>query len=638
MQYELSFDSFTEIPFTSGTIQNINSQATVEVSTTDTPNTGIILYPGEKYEWSDATIYARAAWGNGETVMVAAETLVAGSGGGGGGSYTLPIATKTVLGGVKSSDTVGKISVDNFGVMTYNAPDAQPLEAPEWAENTAYVVNALVEHNDDVYMCLVAHTSTSDFDADLAGGKWKLVGLALKVATTTQLGGVKANDADGGVSVASDGVMTINLPTASTTTKGGVKVGTGVEVDANQKLNVTKATASVIGGVKSSTDDGKVSVGTDGTMSVNGDIYVKHVETQDTAYMSLIDVKKSGLEKGVNPDSNTGMNINLRDKNNNVLGLVYALIDPNGNSVVSIEARNFKGDGYTSASIHYDADGKTFLSIPTPELSNQTSKAVNGRWFCENGHYHNAASHNAHYRGKDLTAYMESGDMSTAIANGSFTDIFPGDYVTKSVTIDGTTYSNIKWVVMDLDYFRNTGDNHITTHHVVLMPETILFGNVVMNDTATTVGGYKGSKMWTTTIPLIDAGIEVAFGSSHVLSHRELLTITVDTSVVSSGFGGYTGASSACEWSDVKSNIPNEPMVYGCHPCSSSLNDVLFTSQFAAFKYNPSLMKSGIKSFWLRAVAYSTSFAVLNADGYASWTQANNSLSYLGVRPYFLYY
>jgi hypothetical protein len=116
MQYELSFDSFTEIPFTSGTIQNINSQATVEVSTTDTPNTGIILYPGEKYEWSDATIYARAAWGNGETVMVAAETLVAGSGGGGGGSYTLPIATKTVLGGVKSSD-------ENAAVKRWNDRD-----------------------------------------------------------------------------------------------------------------------------------------------------------------------------------------------------------------------------------------------------------------------------------------------------------------------------------------------------------------------------------------------------------------------------------------------------------------------------------------------------------------------------------
>jgi microcystin-dependent protein len=65
----------------------------------------------------------------------------------------------------------------------------------------------------------------------------------LPVATTSKLGGVKANDADGGVSVASDGKMTINLP---------------------------NATSSTLGGVKSSTADGKVSVNSDGTMSMNG--------------------------------------------------------------------------------------------------------------------------------------------------------------------------------------------------------------------------------------------------------------------------------------------------------------------------------------------------------------------------------
>jgi microcystin-dependent protein len=65
----------------------------------------------------------------------------------------------------------------------------------------------------------------------------------LPVATTSKLGGVKANDADGGVSVASDGKMTINLP---------------------------NATSSTLGGVKSSTADGKISVNSDGTMSMNG--------------------------------------------------------------------------------------------------------------------------------------------------------------------------------------------------------------------------------------------------------------------------------------------------------------------------------------------------------------------------------
>jgi len=56
------FDDFTEIPFTSGTIQNINNQAIVEISTTDTDNTGLILYPHQKFKWVDATIYARAGW------------------------------------------------------------------------------------------------------------------------------------------------------------------------------------------------------------------------------------------------------------------------------------------------------------------------------------------------------------------------------------------------------------------------------------------------------------------------------------------------------------------------------------------------------------------------------------------------
>jgi hypothetical protein len=35
----------------------------VEISTSDTDNTGLILYPRQKFKWVDATIYARAGWG-----------------------------------------------------------------------------------------------------------------------------------------------------------------------------------------------------------------------------------------------------------------------------------------------------------------------------------------------------------------------------------------------------------------------------------------------------------------------------------------------------------------------------------------------------------------------------------------------
>jgi hypothetical protein len=62
--------------------------------------------------------------------------------------------------------------------------------------------------------------------------------------------------------------MKINLPTASTTLKGGIKVGTGVEV-VNEKLNVKVATANEVAGVLSSADEGKVAVNNDGTMTYN---------------------------------------------------------------------------------------------------------------------------------------------------------------------------------------------------------------------------------------------------------------------------------------------------------------------------------------------------------------------------------
>ena len=247
-----------------------------------------------------------------------------------------------------------------------------------------------------------------------------------------------------------------------------------------------------------------------------------------------------------------------------------------------------------------------------------------------------AAMHNGLYRGKDLTSYFESGDMSDAIAAGTFDDIYPGDYIIKSVTIDGTTYENVKWIVMDLDYHLHSGDTETTAHHVVLMPETRL-GTQAMNATNITTGGYVGSVMWTTHIPKVVTGIEAAFGADHVLSHRELLSNTVDTTIKSCGHNGWTGAASNWAWTDVKVNLANEPMVFGIRDVSSSFYDVgECASQLAAFRLNTGLKCSARQWWWLRAVAYSTDFADASGHGHANCTSASCSLEDGGVRPYFL--
>ena len=242
-----------------------------------------------------------------------------------------------------------------------------------------------------------------------------------------------------------------------------------------------------------------------------------------------------------------------------------------------------------------------------------------------------AAAHNCFYRGKDLTSYFESGEMSAAIADGSFKDIYPGDYIIKTVTINGTTYADQKFIVMDLDYFQPWSFDNTDTHHIVMMPEGAL-GTQYMNSTNITTGGYVGSYMHATHIPKVNTGIVAAFGSAHVLSHQEYLTNTVDTTKPSGAGSGYTGC--ATNWaavSNLKCCLCSENMVYGSRVWGSAMDTGCASKQLAAFRHNQQLRKT--TSFWLRAVSGSTGFAGAYTAGLAYGSYASAAF---GVRPYFL--
>jgi hypothetical protein len=241
-----------------------------------------------------------------------------------------------------------------------------------------------------------------------------------------------------------------------------------------------------------------------------------------------------------------------------------------------------------------------------------------------------AAAHNAIYRGKDLTAYFNSGEMSAAIADGSFRNIYPGDYITKSITIDGTTYSNVKFIVMDLDYHLHCGDTETTAHHVAIMPEEQL-GTAQMNTEHTSTGGYLGSKMWTEHMPKVAAGFEATFGAAHILEHRELLSNAMDANLKSNAYDAWSGAASGWTWASVKVNLANANMVYGAPVLSSSFFDTgECNSQLAAFRLNHGLICSKRYWWWLRSVAFASGFCLVADDGYAYGDDAARSG---GVRP-----
>lgn len=225
-----------------------------------------------------------------------------------------------------------------------------------------------------------------------------------------------------------------------------------------------------------------------------------------------------------------------------------------------------------------------------------------------------ARNHRNIWGGRNLGSSV-SAEQRAAIQTGTFDNLFVGDYW----VINGIT-----WRIWDMDYFYRCGDNRFTTHHLVVVPDSSLYGHV-MNDANTTEGGYVRSKMYTEGLEQAKTAFKAAFGDM-VLTHREYLTNAVTN-----------GYPSAGAWFDSEVELMNEIMVYGCHVYAPMGNGSTIPNkytvgkqQFAAAMLNPSIVNHGF-TYWLRDVVSSASFAYVSYGGNASLNGASASD---GVRPY----
>lgn len=227
-----------------------------------------------------------------------------------------------------------------------------------------------------------------------------------------------------------------------------------------------------------------------------------------------------------------------------------------------------------------------------------------------------AGTHNAIYRGKYL------GDSYTAaqkaeVESGNFEDLYIGDYW----TINGVNYR-----IADFDYWFKSGNTECTTHHVVIVPDTIL-DTQKMNDTNVTTGAYVGSQMYTTNMTTAKNKIKADFGSANILNHREYLANAVAN-----------GKQSAGAWYDSQIELMTESMVYGAPhfapACDGSLVPLNYTigyKQFNLFRHRPDLI-SNLQNYWLRDVVSATYFALVGNGGLCGF---NNASAANGVRPAF---
>ena len=275
-------------------------------------------------------------------------------------------------------------------------------------------------------------------------------------------------------------------------------------------------------------------------------------------------------------------------------------------------------------------DGSGNITIPVTALA---ASSIRVQWYA--AYPNGPEAHNAMWGGRDITDAFNNGTVSRRIADGTFRDIFPGDYITKSVTISGKTY-NVNWVIADCDYWINKGgDTATTAHHVAIVPQQPIF-DARMNATNTTEGGYAGSEMYKKIIPACATGIVSAFGSSHILTFGDAITNRVDTSHVSSGIPYLMGTPRWFgEWVSVQCNLMSEKMVFGAPICAAgAMDNTMATRQMSAFRLSEKAINYNRWWWWLRDVASSVNFARVSGSGGGAYISEASLVH--GVRPFAL--
>lgn len=245
-------------------------------------------------------------------------------------------------------------------------------------------------------------------------------------------------------------------------------------------------------------------------------------------------------------------------------------------------------------------------------------------------------NHNAIFRGDDLFAKGYTiDDICAMISDGSFSDIYIGDYFTLSGTIEnvpcfveqtddeGTTTLvestqtvtyNTNFRIAGLDTYLNTGDTAFTAHHAVIVPDGII-GSNRMNSIKTTTGGYAGSFMHISVLPVYDTHFSEKL-NNHLIEHRDLLSISTTT----------------FSWYSIKTRLLSEPEVYGTRVFGTNYDVGTAYRKFPLFELAPKYICNR-NTYWLRAATSSTFFANVGTSGLANNGGASDVYA---VRPRFV--
>ena len=245
------------------------------------------------------------------------------------------------------------------------------------------------------------------------------------------------------------------------------------------------------------------------------------------------------------------------------------------------------------------------------QLFSTSKKAMN---FIQNIFFDSAAAHNAIYRGKKLGNVL-TGEMLAGIRDGSFSDLYVGDYI--------ETEDNI-YRFMDFDYFlgcvSGVSGGKIEKHHAILVPDRVMGSSAIDNHPEATQP--KETHMYANKLPEITRTLKSIFGNDNVAMMDRIIPKTAN------------GEPTGWDWVNVGADLLTEEMVMGHGSWGQwpGIQIGVLKGQLAGFRYSHFLMCSN-DDYWLRNKRTATNYALISSGGISSSDVGN--LQH-GVRPFFV--
>ena len=223
--------------------------------------------------------------------------------------------------------------------------------------------------------------------------------------------------------------------------------------------------------------------------------------------------------------------------------------------------------------------------------------------------------------------------QATALANGDFSEFWNGDYW----VINGHNWR----IVDNSGWARRRGDANFDSNSLVVMPDdnlvvaqAYLIDGYTSQSNVDTHGyancGYRTDEHSGYGRTQCKTLFQNAFGSSHVASHRELMSTSRGT-----------GGALSWAWQDADVELPSEVNIYGHSVWGSGLesgvDEPSFNigdrwGQFMLFRLAPYMAINRSQNYWLRDIHSASVFAYVYVGGGARCNAPSSAG--VGLRPY----